>query len=58
MVANPLEILGHEKNVRARSNQRRIIGHAEQHFADQAVIMLVDLIIIAPDPDRRFDIEG
>src|SRR5579863_7787242 len=49
VIADALEILGDEQEVRTGGDRARIAHHVGEQFAERRVVMFVDLLIPAPD---------
>jgi hypothetical protein len=53
VVADPLEVLGDEQQVGAGVDRARVAHHVGEQFAEQAVVVLVDLLVALHTPMRR-----
>ena len=56
VVADPLEVLGDKQHVGAGGDRARIAHHVGQQFAEQAVVVLVHLVVARPDGERPVEI--
>ena len=48
VVAGALDILGDEQQMRAQPDRARVFHHVSEKLAEQAVVDLVDLVVLAP----------
>ncbi len=56
VIAGALDVLGDEQQMRAQPDGARIFHHVGQKLAEQAVVDLVDLAVVAPHRFGAFGI--
>ena len=49
VVADALKVLGHEQHMRASADRARVFNHVGEHFPEQGIIVLIDVVIALPD---------
>src|SRR5687768_13970477 len=52
VVANPLDVLGYEQQMRARRDAARILHHVGEQFPEQALIEIIELFVSFPYRQR------
>ena len=56
VIARALDVLGDEQKMRAKPDRARIFHHVGEKFAEQAVVDLVDLVVLRSTPLRPLGI--
>src|SRR5262249_5428220 len=52
VIADALDILGDEQQMRAGGDRARVFHHVGEQFAEQRVVVRVDVVVVEPDADR------
>ena len=58
LVADALEVFGDEQQVGAGGDRARVGHHVGQQLAEDAVVVLVDLLVALPDRAGAVDVAG
>ena len=58
MVADAFQVLGHEQQVGTGADRARVAHHVGQQLAEQAVVVLVDLVVARPDSHGAVEIRA
>ena len=56
VVADPLQVLGDEHQLRPHPDQPAVLDHVGDDLAEDGVVELVDLVVLVPDLHRQVDV--